>query len=205
MADLKEVRDQVVRAWKLEKARPLAKKAADELAAKVKADGGQIKDLHVDGRPVISIDSATKLKPGMPIPSQFGGQFRFQRGPATLTELPQIPEAGPPLLDSLFALKPGEVAVEPDLPKTTYYVMTLDKRDPVSYMALMGPNGSLAAYRSETQDEMLRKGLSRWHGTAPRASRLPPRGLPLRGAGPRGRNRRVKMIGTRDECSSSFW
>ena len=96
MADLDEVRDQVVRAWKLEKARPLAQKAAEELAAKVKAQGGEIKDLIVDGRPVIAIESVTKLKPGMPIPSQFGGQFRFQRGPATPTELPRSPRPARP-------------------------------------------------------------------------------------------------------------
>jgi hypothetical protein len=153
VADLKEVRDQVVRAWKLEKARPLAQKAAEELAAKLKAGGGEIKDSTISDRPVTTIGPVTKLKPGMPIPSQ----FQFRRGPATLTEIPQIPEAGPALIDSLFALKPGEVAVEPDLPKSTYYVMTLDRRDPVSFMALMGPNGSMASYWSETRMEVMRK------------------------------------------------
>ena len=35
--------------------------------------------------------------------------------------------------------------------------MALDHRDPVSYSALMGPNGSLASYWSETQMEVMRK------------------------------------------------
>jgi hypothetical protein len=159
VADLKdlEVHGRVVRAWKLEKARPLAQKAADELAAKVKSEGGQIKDLMIGDRPVISIESVTKLKAGMPVPTQFGGQFRFDRGPATPTEIRQVPDASPALIDALFALKPGDVAVEPDLPKSTYYVLTLDKREPVSYMALMGPNGSLAGYWRETQDSVMRK------------------------------------------------
>ena len=135
----------------------MAQKAAEALAAKLKAEGGQIKDLMIGDRPVTSIESVTKLKPGMPIPPQFANQFRFQRAPATPTEIRQIPDASPTLIDTLFALKPGEVAVEPDLPKTTYYVMTLDKRDPVSYMALMGPNGSLAGYWSETQNEVMQK------------------------------------------------
>ncbi len=95
----------------------------------------------VDDRPVLAIDEVTKLKSGMPVPSQVNGEFRFERGPATPTELRQIPEAGPNLLDALFALKAGEVAVAPDLPETSFYVMTLDKRHPVSYMALMGPSG----------------------------------------------------------------
>ena len=157
VADLNEIRDQVVRAWKREKARPLAQKAAEELAARVKSQGGEIKDLTIDNRPVVSIESVTKLKPGMPIPSQFGGQFRFERGPATPVDLTEIRQAGQPLIDTLFALKPGEVAVEPDQPKSTYYVLTLQKRDPISFMALMGPNGSLASYRSETGTEVLRK------------------------------------------------
>ena len=49
--------------------------------------------------------------------------------------------AGQPLVDTLFALKPGEVAVEPDLPKQNYYVMTLEKRDPVAFMALISRYG----------------------------------------------------------------
>ena len=105
----------------------------------MKSEGGQLKDLTIDNRPVISIDSVTKLKPGLPVPSQFGGQFRFQRGPATPTEFSEIRQAGQTLIDALFALKPGEVAVEPDQPRSTYYVLTLEKRDPVSFMALMGP------------------------------------------------------------------
>jgi hypothetical protein len=155
--DLKDVHDEVVLAWKLDKARPLAQKAAEELAAKVKSEGGQFKDLMVGDRPVTSIESVTKLTPGMPIPSQFNGQFRFQRGPAKPTEIRQIPDASPALIETLFALKPGEVAIEPDLPKTTYYVLTLEKRDPISYMALMGPDGSLASYWSETQTEVMQK------------------------------------------------
>ena len=157
LADLGEVREEVVRAWKREKARELARKAAEDLAAKVKSQGGQLKDLTVDGKPVIAIESVTKLKPGMPIPSQFGGQFRYERGPATPTDLPEILQAGQPLIDTLFALKPGEVEVRPDLPEANYYVLTLEKRDPVSFTALMGPNGSLAGYKSETQEVMYRK------------------------------------------------
>ncbi len=158
VAPIKEVRDQVVRAWKIEKARPIARKAADDFASKLRTEGGVIQSMTVDDRPVIAIDNVTKLQPGMPIPPQFPGEFRFQRGPASPSEIRQIPEAGPVLLDAMFALKAGEVAVGPDRPETTFYVMTLDKRNPVSYMALMGPSGAFADYGSETQTELLRKG-----------------------------------------------
>lgn len=154
---LVDIHNEVVRAWKRDRARPLAQKAAEELAAKLKAEGGQIKGLSLDNRPVISVESVTKMKPGMPIPSQSGGQFPFERGPATLADFIEIPKAGQPLIDSLFALKPGDVAVEADQPRENYYVMALEKREPVAFMALMGPNGSLASYRYETQQETFRK------------------------------------------------
>jgi peptidyl-prolyl cis-trans isomerase D len=149
-----EVKLQVARAWKVEKARPLAVKAADELAAKVRGEGGVIKSLTIDNRPVLAIDNVSKMKAGVPVPSQFNGQFMFTRGPASATSLPQIPDAGPDLLDALFDLKPGDVVVRPDKPITTYYVLTLEHRDPVSFASLLGPNGAMASYWSETLTEI---------------------------------------------------
>ncbi len=148
---------EVVRAWKVEQARTVARKAAEEYAAKLKAEGGEIKSLVVDGRPVIRIESATKMKPGIPIPPQFPGQFQFQRGPATLSDYPDMPDAGSTLIDAMFGLKPGSVAVEPDGPEKAYYVVAIEKRDPIAYSALMGPNGSMAMYWGETQMEVMRK------------------------------------------------
>ena len=152
-----EVREQVVRAWKVAQARPVARKAAEDYAKQLRTAGGTIKDLTVDGRPVIAIDDVTKLKPGIPIPSQFAGQFRMERGPATPAEFTQIPKAGEPLIDAMFALKPGEVAVEPDVPETTFYVLTLDRRSPVSYQSLMGPMGAFTDYGGETRLDLMRK------------------------------------------------
>jgi peptidyl-prolyl cis-trans isomerase D len=157
VAELKEVRDQVVRAWKLDKARPLAKKAAEEYANKLRSLGGQIKELSVDTRPVLDIESVTKFQPGPEIPSPYPGVIPSSRGPSIASEIRQIPQAGPAILDALFALKPGDVAVETDLSQSTYYVMTLEKRQPVSYQSLMGPNGSLSSYGGETRMEVMRK------------------------------------------------
>ena len=97
------------------------------------------------------------MKAGRPVPSQVNGEFRFDRGPASPTEIRQIPDAGPKLLDELFALRPGAVAVEPDLPETTFYVMTVVDRKPASYAALMGPTGSFTTYASEARNEAMRK------------------------------------------------
>ncbi|WP_435015582.1 hypothetical protein TA3x_003126 [Tundrisphaera sp. TA3] len=157
---LEKIRSQVVAAWKAEAARPLAQKAAEEFAAAIKKDGGTIKGLTFENRPVIDIPSITKLRPGMPIPPQFPGDFQFQRGPATPNELPQIPRAGQELADTLFGLKPNEVAVAPDLPKKTYYVMTLNQREPASFATLFGPNGSLSSFYSETRTDVLTRNLT---------------------------------------------
>ena len=116
-----------------------------------------IRGTTVDDRPVIDIEEVTKLKSGMPVPSMVNGEPRFERGPATPTDLRQIPDAGPKLLDALFALKAGQVAVEPDKPETTFYVLTLDRKTPVRYMALMGPSGAFSTYGSETRMETMRR------------------------------------------------
>ena len=157
IAPLAEVREQVVRAWKVAQARPLARKAAEDYAKQLRTEGGTIKNLTVDNRPVIAINDVTKLKPGIPIPSQFAGQFRMERGPATPADFIQIPQAGEPLIDAMFGLKPGDVAVEPDEPETTYYVLTLDRRSPVSYQSLMGPMGAFTDYGGETRLATMRK------------------------------------------------
>ena len=133
---------------------------------------------------MIAIAPTTKFEPGMPIPPQFPGQFRFQRGPATLTDLPQIPDAGEPLSTPSSPSSPARSPSSPTCPKRTYYALTLDRRDPVSYMALMGPNGSLATYWSETQMEVMRKSYAEGMARLREAGRLQARGLPVRGEGP---------------------
>ena len=157
IAPLGEVRDQVVRAWKVGKARPVARKAAEDYAAKLRGEGGQIKALTVDDRPVLAIDNVTKMQSGMLMPPMPDSGFQSQRTPAVPSEILQIPNAGADLLDSMFALKAGEVAVKPDAPETTYYVIALDDRKPAGFLALMGPNGAYANYDSETRTELIRK------------------------------------------------
>ncbi len=133
VAPLSEVRPEVVAAWKLDKARGLAEKAAKELAETIKKDGGKIKDLIVAGRPVQTIEGVTKLVMGMPSP---GRGFDF--GPPTKAELSQIPKATESLREAMFNLKPGQVAVDSDKPKLAYYVVTLDRREPASFSGLYG-------------------------------------------------------------------
>lgn len=144
VAPLDEVRSEVVAAWRFDKARALAEAAAKALADRVRKDGGKFKEDIVDGRPVRAIESVSKLRMGLPIP---GAGLQF--GQATPAELPQLPDAGEPLRAALFGLKPGEVAVEPDTPKSTYYVVALDRREPATFAGLYGPLGLSLPYFSE--------------------------------------------------------
>ena len=122
---------------------------------------------------MIAIDDVTKLKPGMPIPSQFAGEFRFQRGPATPAEFSQIPQASEKLLDAMFNLNPGQVAVEPDRPETTFYVLTLDNGGPpVSYGRPDGTGRRLCRLRWRGSPRQDAEKLRRRDDPAPRASQL---------------------------------
>jgi hypothetical protein len=154
---LNEVRPQVVQAWKLEQARSLAEKAAREFAKTVESNGGVIKDDQVKDRSVILTELVTRLQPGAPLPGQF-----FASGPPTETEIRQIPNAGEALRNALFDLTPKSVAVAPNQPKTIYYVLTHDRREPASFAALYAPNGDYMRYLSESLDEAQRRRDDEW-------------------------------------------
>ncbi len=141
---LDEIRPAVVLAWKTEQARVPAEKAARELAEKAKADKGKFAAEIVDGRPVITTDPVTKLRPGSPNPATF-----FETGPPTPSEIPQLAMPGATLRDAYFDLHEGDVAVAPNEPKSIYYVLTLNRRFPASFAILYAPNGDYFRYRSE--------------------------------------------------------
>ena len=154
---LDEIRPEVVLAWKKEKARTFAQQAADDLAAKLKKEGGKIKTDVVEGRRVITTDPVTRLQPGLPLPGRM-----YDNGPATPSEIPQIPMAGPALRDAYFGLTDGAVVVAPNQPQTIYYTLTLDRRIPATFASLYAPNGDLYRYRSEVFEEALRKHEDQW-------------------------------------------
>jgi peptidyl-prolyl cis-trans isomerase D len=142
---LDEIRPEVVLAWKTEKARPKAEKAAQDFAAAVKKDGGTIKTEQVAGRPVIVTQPVTRLQPSLPLsPERF-----YSSAPPIPTELPQFPNASEALRDAYFGLTPGDVAAAANQPKTVYYVLTLDRRIPASFAALYAPNGDYIRYQRE--------------------------------------------------------
>lgn len=152
---LDQIRDQVVRAWRLEKARELALKAAQSFAAKVRQPGNNFDALaQAEGRPVVVTSPVPRLQPG-----GFLGST-FQPEPARPSEIPQLPDASSQLLASLFTLQPNQAKVEPNQSKTIYYVLALNDRLPVSVRSLyseFGPRLSIElAVQSEANAERYR-------------------------------------------------
>ncbi|MFO0907921.1 MAG: hypothetical protein U0794_06085 [Isosphaeraceae bacterium] len=141
---LDQIRPDVVLAWKTEKARPLAEKAARDYAEKLRKEGGKINGDVVDGHPVITTDPITRMQPGLMLPGRF-----LENGPATPSEISQLPQAGPALRDAYFDLTEGSVAVAPNQPQTIYYTLTLNRRIPATFATLYAPNGDFVRYRNE--------------------------------------------------------
>lgn len=155
--ELDEIRAQVVTAWKTEKARPLAAKAARELADKIKGEKGKIEGDIIDGRPVITTDPVTRMQPGLPLPGQF-----FVNGPATLSDIAQMPMLSDALRDAYFGLQEGQVSVASNAPESIYYVMTLNQRFRATFDALYAVNGDYFRYQEETMREAFRKLQDEW-------------------------------------------
>ena len=143
---LDQVRSDVIVAWKMAQARPLAEKAAGELASQIKAKGATLKDPRVDGFRVVAIPPITRSQ------TSFMPTSMFEPSPVVETPIPDVPHAGEAFRDTYFGLQPGSVDVAPNQPKTVYYVMTLDRREPATFSAL---------YAAPNNDEFRYKGMAR--------------------------------------------
>ncbi|MDR3635976.1 MAG: hypothetical protein P4L84_19395 [Isosphaeraceae bacterium] len=163
---LEEIKEEVVHAWKIDQARPLAMKAAEALADQVKKEGGKLKADVVDGHPVITTDPASR------------SQLSFMQPEPTPTDLPQLPHAGTALRDALFGLKDGAVAVAPNEPKTTYYVLTLKNRVPAKLDTLYAPNGDYFLYQRLTLNNHYQKLVEQWMSELRADAGLPPGWVP---------------------------
>ncbi len=157
---LEEVRPQVALAWKMNKARPLARKAAEQLAEDVKKAGGTIKDTTLAGYRVVPIMPIARQtpRPG----NMLTGRFEMEEPEDT--PIPDIAYAGKALREAYFALKSGSVLVAPNQPETVYYVMALDRREPATFTALYAPNGDEFRYKMITRQQSERELVNHWMG-----------------------------------------
>ncbi|WP_337176726.1 hypothetical protein [Paludisphaera sp.] len=144
---LDDVRAEVVHAWKLDKARPLAEKAARELAARIKSEKqGKVDEDEVDGHQVLTPPPVARRQSGI-------SGNPFEPAPQVETPIADVPRAGKEFRDAYFGIQEGETAVAPNLPRTTYYVIALDRREPVDFGQFYGPIGEEMRFRSLARQE----------------------------------------------------
>jgi hypothetical protein len=154
---LDQVREDVSRAWKLAKARPIAENAAAALAEKIKKQNATIKGEMLDGYRVVVLPAITRRQPNyMP--------GRTDTGMPEESPIPDVPYAGEAFRDAYFGLQPGTVAVAPNEPKTVYYVMTPERREPATFASLYAPNGDSYGFTLSTQRDAARQLYEQWMG-----------------------------------------
>jgi peptidyl-prolyl cis-trans isomerase D len=157
---LDEVRPQVSLAWKTEQARPLAKEAADQVAKQLKNQGTPPKDATYQGYPVATIPAiARKFSPFNLSPTN-----PYRMSEPEETPISEVPSAGEAFREAYFGLQPGAVAVAPNQPETSYYVMTLERRDPATFAALYAPAGDEYKYKSFAKEQADRQLVEGWLG-----------------------------------------
>ena len=169
---LEQVRSEVIVAWKMAQARPLAEKAASELASQIKAKGATLKDPKVDGFRVASIPPITRSQ------TSFMPTSMFEPSPVVETPIPDVPHAGEAFRDAYFGLQAGAVDVAPNQPRTVYYVMTLDRREPATFSALYAPNGDEYRYKSMAREQASRQQDEQWMGWLRQQAGLKPDWIP---------------------------
>ncbi len=169
---LEQVRSEVIVAWKMAQARPLAEKAASELASQIKAKGATLKDPKVDGFRVESIPPITRSQ------TSFMPTSMFEPSPVIETPIPDVPQAGEAFRDAYFGLQAGSVNVAPNQPRTVYYVMTLDRREPATFSALYAPNGDEYRYKSMAREQASRQQDEQWMGWLRQQAGLKPDWIP---------------------------
>jgi hypothetical protein len=164
---LEEVRTDVSLAWKTAKARVAAEKAARDLAEDLKKKGGVIKETAVAGNRVVSIPPVTRRMPNLLA-------SRFDPGTPEESPIPDVPYAGDEFRNAFFALEPGEVAVAANQPRTAFYVLTLDRREPATFATLFAPNGDEFRYKMITRNQAARKLDDEWMAWLRRQAGLEP-------------------------------
>jgi peptidyl-prolyl cis-trans isomerase D len=154
---LDEVRKEVSLAWKMEKARPLAEKAAQELAEKLKNKGATFKEESIDGYRVLTVPPITRRQ-SVFLPSQ------FESGPPEESPIPEVQHPGEVFRNSYFGLQPGSVVVAPNQPRNIYYVLVPERREPATFAALYAPNGDEFRYKMLARDQAGRALDDQWMG-----------------------------------------
>ena len=121
---LEEKRDEVVRAWKMQKAAERAQKHAEDLAKQAQEANKPLADFFAGNQTVqvVRTDPFSRYTGGA-ISRDFQGQFQQQ--PFRLSEPDGIVAAGTDFMDKVFSLKDGEVGAVLNHDHTTAYVVRI--------------------------------------------------------------------------------
>lgn len=145
---LDEVRTQVVDAWKLRKARDLAKARAEEIVNGVN-DGGKAMDTFATEQiPLLKVEPFTWLKenydPSLITP-QMAAQLGINFAPYSLTSIEKLPRVGYDFMETTFKLADGTAGVASNMPQTSYYVVKVNSFD---YVTALGGTAEVDAHRA---------------------------------------------------------
>lgn len=130
------VRDAVLAAWKLEKARPLAEKRARELVEIARKNGGDLA-AALAGQTVTGAadgNAVTVLNPPkfswMSQPQNVPQQSFLPTQPPTISSVLGIDSPGPAFMKTAFGeLSPGEIGAAANATGSEYYVIRVNERD----------------------------------------------------------------------------
>ena len=89
---------------------------------------------------------------------------RFETGPPEDSPIPDVTFPGELFRKSYFGLEPGLVAVAPNQPRTVYYVMVPERREPATFASLYAPNGDEFRYKMSARQEAGRQLEDQWMG-----------------------------------------
>jgi peptidyl-prolyl cis-trans isomerase D len=170
---LEEVRSLVSLAWKTEKARPLAEKAAEQVAEQLKKQKTPPKDATFEGYSVLTTPAIARLQTPMNLSTN-----PFRMDEPQETPIAGIDHPGEAVRRAYFSLEPGSVAVAPNQPKTSYYAMVLDRRDPATFSALYALAGDEYRYKSLAKEHADRQLLENWMGWLRRQAGVEPNWVP---------------------------
>jgi hypothetical protein len=145
---LDEVREKVVRAWKMDKARELAKKRGEEYAAQARALKKPLKD-------AFGSQANLKVADTAPFSWMTLGNVPTQPGAAPrLSEVDGVDQAGPEFMKTVFGLPVGGLGVALNEPQDTAYVVQVLDFEPAQVQlrddfAMENPNRYMAAARDD--------------------------------------------------------
>ncbi len=154
---LDEVRSDVAAACKTIAARALAEKAVSELADQLKKKGNTIKETIIDGYRVLTIPPISR-KQSRVVP----GDYSTLGEPPEEKAIPDVPFAGDEFRDAYFGLQPASITTAANQPRTVFYVMALDKREPATFTALYAPYGEQGSYDQTTKMQAARQVVEEW-------------------------------------------